>query len=77
MVLAWWRARGESVGRNRIARIGQDWIGRVAADWETGTDDAGNSKGCGRSYELVAICPEAWAVTWGKSVDDAVEYWQE
>ena len=53
-----------------IARSGQDSIGRVAADWETGADnDADNSKGCGRSYELVAICPEAWAVTWGKSVD--------
>ena len=53
---------------------GQDSIGRVAADWETGADDAGNSKGYGRSYELVAICPEAWAVTWMKSVDEAVEY---
>ena len=30
-------------------------------------------KGCGRSYELVVIFPEAWAVTWGKSVDEAVE----
>ena len=61
------------VGRNRIARSGQDSIGRVAADWETGADDAGNSEGCGRSQQLVAICPEAWAVTWGKSVDEAVE----
>ena len=51
----------------------QDSIGRVAADWETGADDAGNSKSCGCSYEFVAICPEAWAVTWGKSVDEAVE----
>lgn len=42
-------------------------------DWETGADDAGHSKGCGRSYELVVIFPEAWAVTWGKSVDEAVE----
>ena len=25
--LAWWGARGESVGRNRIARSGQDSIG--------------------------------------------------
>ena len=73
MVLAWWRARGKSVGRNRIARSGQDSIGRVAADWETGADDAGNSKSCGRSYELVTISPEAWVVTWGKSVDKAVE----
>ena len=40
----------------------QDSIGRVAAGWETGADDAGNSKSCDRGYELVAICPEAWAV---------------
>ena len=45
-VLAWWRARWKSVGRNRIARSEQDSIGRVAADWETCADDAGNSKGC-------------------------------
>ena len=38
------------------ARSGQDSIGRVAADWETGADDAGNSKSCSRSYDLVAIC---------------------
>ena len=61
------------MGRNRIARSGQDSIGRVAADWETGADDAGNSKSCGRGYELVAICPEAWAVAQRKSVDEAVE----
>ena len=71
--LAWWRARGKSVGRNRIARSGQDSIGRVAADWETGADDASNSEGCGRGYELVAICPEAWAVVRRKSVDEAVK----
>ena len=70
-VLAWWRARWKSVGRNRIARSGQDSIGRAAADRETGADDAGNSEGCGRSHELVATCPEAWAVTWGKSVEEA------
>ena len=62
-VLAWGGARWDSIGRNRIARSGQDSIGRAAADWETGADDAGNSEGCGRSYELVAICPEARAVT--------------
>ena len=45
-------AKGKSVGRNRIARSGKDSIGRVAADWETGADDAGNSKSCGRSYEF-------------------------
>ena len=73
LVLAWWGARGKSVGRNRIARSGQDSIGRVTADWETGADDAGNSKSCGRSFELVAIFPEAWAVTWGKWVDGAAE----
>ena len=67
-------ARGGSVGRNRIARrSGQGSIGRVAADGEAGADYAGNSKGCGRSNELVAMRPEAWAVSWGKSVNEAVE----
>ena len=72
-VLARWRARRKSVGRNCIARRGKDSIGRVAADRKAGADYAGNSKGCGRSNELVAIRPEAWAVTWGKSVNEAVE----
>ena len=40
---------------------------------ETGADDAGNSEGCDRSYELVAICPEARAVTLGKSVYEVAE----
>ena len=44
MVLARRGARWKAVGRNRIARSWQDSIGRVTADWETGTDDAGNSK---------------------------------
>ena len=66
-------ARGESVGRDRIPRSGQDSIGRVAADWETGADDAGNSKCCGRSYELVAIRPESCTVAWGKSMNEVVE----
>ena len=70
--LAWWGVRRKSVGRNRISRSGQDSIGRVAADWETGADDAGNSKSCDRGEELVAICPEAWAVVRRMSVDEAV-----
>ena len=53
--------------------VGRTRLGESHTDWETGADDAGNSEGCGRSHELVAICPEAWAVTWGKSVDEAVE----
>ena len=67
MVLAWRGARWKAVGRNRIARSWQDSIGRVTADWETGTDDAGNSKCCSCGDELVAVCPEACTVTWGKS----------
>ena len=55
----WWGARGESVGRNRIARSGQDSIGRVAADRKAGADYAGQSEGCGRSNKLVTIRPEA------------------
>ena len=56
--MAWWGARRKSVGRNRIARSGQDSIGRVAADREAGADYAGNSKGCGRSNKLRIICPD-------------------
>ena len=58
------------------ATSGQDSIGRVAADrerYQAGADYAGNSKGCGRSNVLVEIRPEAWAVTWGKLVNGAVE----
>ncbi len=66
-------ARGKSVGRDRIPRSGQDSIGRVAADWETGADDAGNSKCCSCGDELVAVCPEACTVTWGKSINEIVE----
>ena len=63
-------ARGESVGRDRILRSGQNSIGRVAADWETGADDAGNSKCCSCSYELVAVFPEAFKVAGGKSINE-------
>ena len=42
-VLAWWGARRKSIGRDRIARSGQDSIGRVAADRETGAYYAGIS----------------------------------
>ena len=66
-------ARGEAVGRDRITRSGQDSIGRVAADWETGADDAGNSKCCSRSYKLGEIRPEACTVAWGKSINVVVE----
>ena len=57
-----------SVGRNRIVRSGQDSIERVEADWETGADDAGNSKCCSCGYELVVVCPEACTVAGGKSI---------
>ena len=73
MVLAWRRARGKAVGRNRIARSWQDSIGRVTADWETGADDAGNSKCCSCSDEMIAVCPEACTVTRGKSINEIVK----
>ena len=74
MVLVWWRARGNSVGRNRIAGSGQDSIGRVTADWETGADDAGNSKCCSCGDELVAaVLPGACTVAGGKSIYDIVK----
>ena len=73
MVLAWRGARWKAVGRNRIARSWQDSIGRVTVDWETGTDDAGNSKCCSCGDELVAVCPEACTVTWGKSINEIVK----
>ena len=41
------------------ARSGQDSIGRVAADREAGAYYMSNSKGCGRSNELITIFPEA------------------
>ena len=67
MVLVWRRARGKAVGRNRIARIWQDSIERVTADWETGADDAGNSKCFSCGDELVAVvCPD-WALTLNSS----------
>ena len=57
----------------------QEWAG---LDWKS-RSGLGDRRGlCGqlqmlwpspRSYELVAIRPEAWAVTWGKSVNEAVE----
>ena len=75
MVLAWRRAKGKAVGRNRIARSGQDSIGRVAADWEAGADDAGNSnsKCCSCGDELVAACPEAFTIAVGKSINEIVK----
>ena len=73
MVLAWRRARGKAVGRNRIARSGQDSIGRVAADWEAGSDDAGNSKCCSCGDELVAVCSEACTVAGGKSINETAK----
>ena len=73
MVLAWRGARWKAVGRNRIARSWQDSIGRVTADWETGTDDAGDSKCCSSGYELVAVCPEACTVTWRMPINEIVK----
>ena len=73
MVLAWRRARGKAVGRNRIARSWQDSIGRVTADWETGVDDAGNSKCCSCGDELVTVCSETCTVIWGKSINEIFE----
>ena len=66
-------ARGNSVGRNRIAWSGQDSIGRVAADREAGADNAGHAESCGCSNKLVTVRPEAWAITWMKSVNEIVE----
>ena len=71
--MAWWGARRKSVGRNRIARSGQDSIGRVAADREAGAAYAGHAESCGRSNKLVTIRPEAWATTWMKSVNEIIE----
>ena len=73
MVLVWWRAGGKSVGRNRIARSGQDSIGRAAADREAGADYAGHAESCGCSNKLVTIRPEAWAITRMKSVNENTE----
>ena len=70
MVLARRGARWKAVGRNRIARSWQDSIGRVTADWETGPDDAGDSKCCSCGNELVAVCSVTCTVTWGKSINE-------
>ena len=56
-------------GRGGIIE-GKDSIGRVAVDGKAGAHYASDFKGCGRGNELITICPEAWAVTWGKSVND-------
>ena len=69
-VLAWGGARWDSIGRNRIARSGQDPIGRVAADREAGADYAGHTESGGCSNKLVTVRPEAWAITWMKSVNE-------
>ena len=58
MILAERGARWKAVGRNRIARSWQNSIGRVTADWETGPDDAGDSKCFSCGNEFVAVCPE-------------------
>ena len=54
---------------------GQDSIGRVAADREAGADNAGHAESCGCSCsnKLVTVRPEAWAITWMKSVDEIIE----
>ena len=70
--LARWGARRKSVGRNRIARSGQDSIGRVAADRKAGADYAGNSKCRSRGKKLVGVGSEAWAVVGWKSTDETV-----
>ena len=72
-VLAWGGARWDSIGRNRIARSWQDPIGRIAADREAGADYAGHAESCGCSNKLVTVRPEAWAITWMKSVDEIIE----
>ena len=43
-------------------------IGRVAADREAGADYAGNAESRGGSNKLVTVRPEAWSITWMKSV---------
>ena len=72
-VLSWLGAGWDSIGRNRIARSGQDPMGRVTADGEAGADDASHTEGGGRGYELVTVSPEAWAIIWMKSVDEVIE----
>ena len=71
--MAWGGARWDSIGRNRIARSWQDPIGRVAADREAGADYAGHAESCGCSNKLVTVRPEAWAITWMKSVNEIIE----
>ena len=71
--MAWGGARRDSIGRNRIARSGQDPMGRVTADGEAGADDASHTEGGSRGYELVTVSPEAWAIIWMKSVDEVIE----
>ena len=61
--------RWDSIGRNRIARSGQDPIGRVAADREAGADYAGHTEGGGRGNELVTVSPEAWATPVSNTLD--------
>ena len=73
MILARRGARWKAVGRNRITWSWQDAVGRVAADWETGPDDAGNSKCCGCGDELVAVCSEAGTVALRKSPNEIVK----
>ena len=48
-------------------------IGRVAADREAGADYAGHAESCGCSNKLVTVRPEAWAITWMKSVNEIIE----
>ena len=58
----------ETARNSKLGVLVFDSIGRVAADWETAADDAGNSRCFSCSYELVAACPEACTVAWGKSI---------
>ena len=50
---AWWGARWDSIGRNRIARSEQGPIGSVAADRDAGADYAGHAESCGCSNKKV------------------------
>ena len=62
----WEGIASPEVGRTRLEESQR--IGRQAR-----ITRATPYKGCGRSNELEAIRPESWAVTWGKSVNEAFE----
>ena len=63
----------EVLGRDRIARSGEDSIGIVAADREAGADYAGHTESRGGSNKLVTVRPGSWPITWMKSGNEIIE----